>query len=35
MHKTFKPKSEPWGISTWKKTNWRISVLRRTKRMFV
>jgi len=29
-----KLKLEPWGISTWKKTNWRFSV-RRTWRMFV
>jgi len=30
-----KPKPEPWDISTWKKTNWRISILWRTGRMFV
>jgi len=24
-----KPISEPWDISTWKKTNWRISILRK------
>jgi len=28
------PKSEPWDISTWKKTNWRISILRRIGRIF-
>jgi len=30
-----KPKLESWNISTWKKTNWRFSVLRRTWRIFV
>jgi len=35
MHKALKPKSELWGISTWKKTNWRISVLWKTRRMFI
>jgi len=30
-----KPKLESWDISTWKKTNWRISVLQRTGRMLL
>jgi len=30
-----KPKLELWDISTWKKTNWKFSVLRRTWKMFV
>jgi len=29
-----KSKLETWDISTWKKTNWEISVLQRTRRMF-
>jgi len=35
IQSAFKPKLELWGISTWKKKNWRISVLPRTGRMFV
>jgi len=31
----FKPKSKLWGISMWKQTNWRISVLQRTRKIWI